>query len=338
MTLWVCRAGKNGEYENRFLEDNCVYCTWNDLPNSLLSYGSRKELQEHFEETNPGIKPKTALNWAGQVWNFSHGIKEGDIIALPSKIQPTIHFGEIVGGYDFVNSNDIPYQHSHKVKWVAKDVPKSLFDESILYSFGSLLTIFKLKQELAIKKVVDKFLSGKTIKSDSGELPELEPDKVLDVENEALNEISDMLIRKTKGHKMATLIDGILRAQGFSTYVSPPGPDYGVDILASSGLLGFGSPKICVQVKTTDAPVDRPTLNQLVGTMKTFGAEYGLLVSWSGFKNSVMAEIPKEFFNIRFWSHKEIMEQFLKYYEVLDPEIKEMIPLKKIWILDDQAD
>lgn len=335
MTIWVCRAGKNGEYENRFLEDNRVYCTWNDLPNSLLSYQSKNDLQEHFMDTDPGIKPNKAVNWAGQVWNFAHEIKEGDLIALPSKIQPVIHFGRVTGDYEFENTNSIPYQHSHKVEWIAKDVPKSMFDQSILYSMSGMLTIFKLKQEAIIKKVIDKFISENTLKPDP---VKPDPKPVLDVENEALSAISDMLIRKTKGHKMAALIDGILRAQGFSTYVSPPGQDRGVDILASSGILGFGSPKICVQVKTTDAPVDRPTLSQLVGTMKTFGAEYGLLVSWSGFKNSVMAEIPKEFFNIRFWSHKEILEQFLKYYDVLDPDIKEMIPLKKIWILDDQAD
>ena len=53
----------------------------------------------------------------------------------------------------------------------------------------------------------------------------------------------------------------------------------GVDILASAGKLGFGSLKICVQVKSTDAPVDRIVLDQLGGVMKNFGAEYGLLVS-----------------------------------------------------------
>ena len=46
---------------------------------------------------------------------------------------------------------------------------------------------------------------------------------------------------------------------------SPAGPDKGVDILASAGTLGFGSPKICVQVKSTDAPVDRIVLDQLGG-------------------------------------------------------------------------
>lgn len=54
--------------------------------------------------------------------------------------------------------------------------------------------------------------------------------------------------------------------------------------------MGFGSPKICVQVKTQDTPVDRPTLDQLGGVMNNVQAEYGLLVSWNGFKDSVARE------------------------------------------------
>lgn len=42
-----------------------------------------------------------------------------------------------------------------------------------------------------------------------------------------------------------------------------PGPDKGVDILASVGTLGFGSSKICVQVKSTDMSVDRIVLDSV---------------------------------------------------------------------------
>lgn len=132
--------------------------------------------------------------------------------------------------------------------------------------------------------------------------------------------------------------DAILRAKGFTTYVSPAGPDKGVDILASAGTLGFGSPKICVQVKSTDAPVDRIVLDQLGGVMKNFGAEYGLLVSWSGFKSSVINETAKQFFEIRLWTHKEIIEEFLRYYDQTDDEIKELIPLKKIWVVNNSEE
>ena len=38
---------------------------------------------------------------------------------------------------------------------------------------------------------------------------------------------------------MEELINEILKAKGFTTFKSPEGPDYGVDILASSGMLGL---------------------------------------------------------------------------------------------------
>lgn len=120
-----------------------------------------------------------------------------------------------------------------------------------------------------------------------------------DIENEALGVITNLIIQKTKGHGLAKIVDAILQAKGFTTYVSPAGPDKGVDILASAVTFGFGSPKICVQVKSTDAPVDRIVLDPLGGVMKNFDAEYGLLVSWSGFKSSVINETAKQFFKIR---------------------------------------
>ena len=70
--------------------------------------------------------------------------------------------------------------------------------------------------------------------------------------------------------------------------------------------------------------------------MKNFGAEYGLLVSWSGFKSSVINETAKQFFEIRLWTHKEIIEEFLRYYDQMDDEIKELIPLKKIWVVSNK--
>ena len=70
------------------------------------------------------------------------------------------------------------------------------------------------------------------------------------------------------------------------------------------------------------------------GVMKNFGAEYGLLVSWSGFKSSIINETAKQFFEIRLWTHKEISEEFLRYYDQMDDEKKELIPLKKIWVVN----
>ena len=146
--------------------------------------------------------------------------------------------------------------------------------------------------------------------------------------------IKEYIITHFKGHGLAHIIAAILRAKGFQIYESPPGPDHGVDILAAYGNLGFESPKICVQVKSGETAISRPVLDQLIGTMQNVGAEYGLLVSWGGFRSSILSDTKMQFFKVRYWSSVEIMSELLSCYDNLDDEIKQKIPLKKIWILD----
>lgn len=160
-----------------------------------------------------------------------------------------------------------------------------------------------------------------------------EPSSVVDVEQYSGDIIAQYIGRKYKGHGMVRIVEAILKAKGFSTYRSPEGPDKGVDLLAAPDALGFGSPKICIQVKTTDAAVDRPTLDQLIGTMHNFKADYGVLVSWSGFKLSVDKERAAQFFKVRLWDSSDIIREFLNHYEQLDEDLKAEIPLKKIWAL-----
>lgn len=284
-------------------------------------------------ESNADVKVKTAMNWASQVWPFAHQMKPGEIVILPSKIKPVIHFGRIVGEYEYLPENENPYYHSHQIEWFACDIPRSSFEQDILYSFGAFMTICRIKQESRILAVLKLAEHGQKT-PDTSAIDESDEEESLDVETEALGNITNLMIRKAKGHGLSKIVDAILRAKGFSTYVSPAGPDKGVDILASPGALGFGSPKICVQVKSTDAPADRMVLDQLGGVMKNFGAEYGLLVSWSGFKSSVTSETAKQFFDIRLWTHKEVIEEFLKHYDQMDEEMKAFIPLKKIWVVD----
>ena len=132
---------------------------------------------------------------------------------------------------------------------------------------------------------------------------------------------------------MARLVEAILKAQGFTTYLSPEGPDKGIDILAASGAFGFDKPRICVQVKSGDGQVDRPEFTQLIGAMQTTQADQGLFVSWSGFKSTVEKEVPANFFKVRLWNQSDIVTQLLAVYDQLDNEIKSEIPLKRIWTI-----
>lgn len=331
MAVWLCRAGRCGQHEARFLEDNKIFYTFEEIGVPLSSFGSRKDLQEYFLQVTPSVKENAAMVYATQGWSFFSGMKPGDWIITPSKTSPgLLHFAEVTGEYIFEENAEESYRHTRPVRWFT-EMYRNQFEQDIQAALGALMTICKIKQEDRIKKAVSS--ANKSLGEQAFTPPET---YVRDLEMESLEDISDFLIRNYKGHGLARIVEAILKAKGFTVYRSPKGADHGIDLLASSGGLGFDSPKICVQVKSTDGAVERPVLDQLIGTMANVGADYGLLVSWGGFKSSIIREIPMQFFKVRLWSHIEILNEFLQCYNLLDEEIKQEIPLKQIWVLENK--
>ena len=97
--------------------------------------------------------------------------------------------------------------------------------------------------------------------------------------------------------------------------------------------MGFGQPRLCVQVKSGDSPLDRPTLDQLLGAMQNVQADQGLLVSWGGFKATVNKEEATQFFRVRLWDQEDLIEQLLASYDRLDDSLRAELPLKRIWTI-----
>lgn len=329
MAVWLCRAGRFGEHEARFLENNKIYYTFEEISVPLANFGSRRDLQEYFIKISPIVKENAAKVYAGQGYVFCYEMAKGDWVITPSKTAPNIlHIAEITGEYIFDENAEENYRHSRSVKWFA-DMRREQFEPDIQSSFGALMTICKIGQEDRIKKIVS---SSSNSTSRTNKFASPPPN----LEVLSIDTISDYIIQNYKGYGLARIIEAILKAKGFTVYRGPKGADHGVDLLASSGSLGFASPKICVQVKSTENAIERIVLDQLIGTMANVGAEYGLLVSWGGFRSSIIRDVPMQFFKVRLWSRIEILNEFLQCYNLLDDEIKQEIPLKRIWVLDNE--
>ena len=170
-------------------------------------------------------------------------------------------------------------------------------------------------------------------KPSQGDVTEPEDDGSIDLEQFAADQIVNHIGRKFVGHELARLVAAILNVEGYQTQTSKPGADGGVDIIAGSGPIGFGQPRIAVQVKSGDAPADVSVLRELQGVMPRFGAEHGLIVSWSGFKDSVIKEARQLFFEVRLWDSGDLVAALLKNYEKLPEDIQADLPLKRIWLL-----
>lgn len=343
MAIWLIRAGSHGEYEQKFIQENRVYVTWDDLDVDLAKLTERPELVAAMMQRYPDRKPKAIMNWVSQVWPFAHEMKKGDLVVLPLKSQPAIQIGEITGDYHFEPAGPDPYFHWRPVKWIAEAVPRANFGKDLLFTFGAFLTICRVQRNNAEQRIADMRANGwkpETIAAATKATAPVTDEAAEDTNLEELarDQIAQLIAARFKGHGLTRLVEAILKAQGYTTYRSPEGADGGADILAGAGPLGFGAPRLCVEVKSESGPIDRPTVDKLLGAVQKFGADEGLFVSWSGFKSNVQKELAASFFRVRLWTQKELLEQLFAHYDHLDEDLKAELPLKRIWTVAAQEE
>ena len=325
MSLWLVRAGRHGEQEQGALEHNVVSIGWNEF-SDLSNIKTKDELAELYAKVNPTSKKKQAANEVGQIWRFVREIEIGDLVALPLKTQSAIAIGKVIGDYEYKElTNNI--KHIRRVKWL-KTIPRSAFDQDILYSLGAFMTVCQISRNDAENRI--KELLRKEAIDVGNKEPEV-TEEVIDIEEYARDQIVKYIGRKFKGHNLARLVETILQAQGYVTKKSSPGPDGGVDILAAAGPLGFDAPRICVQIKSSSSQIDVKVLRELQGVMSKVRADQGLLISWGGFTNKAIQEARDAFFSIRLWDAGDLIEAIFKHYERFDDELKAELPLKRIW-------
>lgn len=344
MELWLTRAGSHGEFEQRFLDEGRIYLTWDGLSLSLAALSSREALLECLEHTYPDEKLKRLQNHSSQIWPFAKTMQIGDWVILPSKKQPVVYVGKITGNYVHHPDGPDPFFHWRSVEWFGQEIPRSHFGQDLLYSFGAFMTICRIRRNNALERLQAMHKSGwkpeniKSLVQHTGNTATGELDAATDDEGYAFNlselakqQVVALIEQKFKGHELTRLVASILQAQGYTTWQSPEGADGGADILASNGMMGFGSQTICVEVKSGTGTVDRPTVDKLLGAMSKFNANHGLFVAWGGFKQNVQKDMASSFFRLRLWSQDDLLNELFSVYDKLDDELKAQLPLKRVW-------
>ena len=332
MSVWLVRAGRHGENEQTALDRNVVAIGWNELPD-LSRITSRDELAELYRDRFPAASAGKASNHVGQIWTFLKRIKKGDLVVLPLKSQSAIAIGKVTSDYQFRQDLTESVHHVRSVEWIRTDLPRTAFPQDLLFSFGAFMTVCQIKRNNAEKRIQAILKTGRDIEPVVPIGNDSDNEESIDIEQAARDQILTFFKQRFAGHELARLVDAVLQAQGYLTRVSPPGPDGGVDILAGTGPMGFGSPRLCVQVKSSSSPVDVNVFRELQGILTSFHADQGLLVSAGGFKKSVMQEATKSFFAIRLWDAGDLLEAILRNYDKFSDELQAELPLKRIWTL-----
>jgi restriction system protein len=335
MAIWGVRAGRHGDSENFAIDNSCVVVGWDDAPD-LAPVQDREALLDLLKQTYPGEGEGTLKNWEAQLWASTKRIQIGDLVALPRKLTSTIAFGRVTGPYKYVESAPPGTAHQRPVEWITTDLPRQRIEQDLLYSLGSAMTVFQVSRNNAeerIRKLLQVNGSPNPAYTDAEVDVALEASNSIDVERVAQDEILQRIGARFRGHALERLVEAVFAAQGFTTQLAPEGADGGVDIVGGKGPLGLEAPRICVQVKSSDDPIDVGVLRQMQGVLSTFGAELGLIVSWGGFRRSVLQESRRHFFKIRLWDAGDLINAVLENYERLPEDIRKDLPLKRVWTL-----
>ena len=153
-----------------------------------------------------------------------------------------------------------------------------------------------------------------------------------EAEEQAWTEISTYL-RAMNPYEFQDLVADLLRAMSYHvSWVSPPGKDGGVDILAWPDPLGTRPPRIKVQVKRQQQAVSVDGLRSFMAVLGD--DDVGLFVSTGGFTRDAEFEArTQEKRRITLISLDKLFDLWVEHYEKLTDQARRRLPLRPIRFL-----
>lgn len=324
--MWMIRAGRNAALIRDFEESNYVAVGWDRLED-LSGMRSKDELATAHREAYPDQKVGKQRLQIGMLSRFCLDIQTGDYVITYSPEYRTYPIGEIVSGYKYVADSPGGYNHTRDAKWVGR-VDRDSLSLATKNTVGAIMTLFLLNETARDEFL--QLLSGE--KPEPKEDMEGEDSEPEDLKKDVLDRAFEFIKDKILGldwDEMQELVAGILRAMGYKTRVASPGPDRGVDIVASPDGLGLEQPRIRVEVKHRDGSIGSTQLRSFIGGLTQ--SDRGLYVSTGGFTREARYEAERSSIPVTLIDIDELADLLIKNYDNTDTETKALIPLVKVY-------
>ncbi|WP_373069626.1 restriction endonuclease [Gemmatimonas sp.] len=129
------------------------------------------------------------------------------------------------------------------------------------------------------------------------------------------------------------LVAALLKAMGYHVgWVSPPGPDRGIDIVAYTDPLGATGPRIKVQVKRR---LEKTNVDGVRSFLAVLGPhDVGLYISAGGFTSDAEREVrSQENRRITLIDMEKLFDLWVEHYGAIDDGEKGLLPLRPVYFL-----
>lgn len=330
--MWMACCGKGAIYLDHFLEKKLADVEWS-VPLTTDANDSNGGIHDGSKSHYP-----QSINKLHQIKRFVNLIAVGDYIVTYDDTQRLYHIGVIRSEAQRIPSNAYGIEewpgYSRNVDW-KYEISRDSLSPDTRNKLGSVpMTVFGVNAS-AVQELIQRCCGDGTYERFDEELSKQDTEDILDT-GEILNDyiaksddfIEDAIV-KLDPFQLQDLVAGILRAMGYRTKVSPPGPDGGVDIKASPDGLDLSDPRIFVQVKHTKATIGAPAVHSFLGGRSN--NDRCLYVSTGGFSKDAKSAGMHTPIPLTLIGMPELRELLTSHYENLDPETRALVPLKKVY-------
>jgi restriction system protein len=153
-----------------------------------------------------------------------------------------------------------------------------------------------------------------------------------EAEEQAWGEI-EAFLQTSDPFEFQDIVADLLSGMGYHvSWVSPPGKDGGVDIIAYTDPLGADGPRIKVQVKRWQSKVDSDGLKAFIATINT--RDVGIFVCLAGFtKDAADYARNQETRRITLIDARRLVGLWVEHYARLDDAARRRLPLAPVYFL-----
>jgi restriction system protein len=153
-----------------------------------------------------------------------------------------------------------------------------------------------------------------------------------EAEESAWSEI-EKYMQKMPPYDFQNMVAALLRAMGYHvSWIAPPGPDKGIDILAHTDPLGTSVPRIKVQVKRRADKITAEGLRSFMAVLSD--QDVGIFVSTGGFTSDAESEArTQERRKVTLVDLERLFDLWVQHYDRIVESDKLLLPLKPVYYL-----
>ncbi|QKT03532.1 restriction endonuclease [Ectothiorhodospiraceae bacterium 2226] len=331
-TTWMVRASTGGRLADEFVEKGVVGIGWRSL-GDFGHYPDKAAILRALKELRPDGRPGNQQNGASQVYRFREEPQAGDRVLTYDSGRRIYHVGEITGPYRHEPALIPTLPNVRPVRWLG-NIDRDVLSTATRNSLGSTLTLFRVPDFAADE--IAKRLSGETQVTlqprpeEETEAEEADDEETLleGYRKEAFEIIKDR-VNRLDADQMEKLVAGLLRSMGYKTRQSDPGPDRGIDLLASPDGFGFESPRIVAEVKHRNGAIGAQQVRSFLGGRHA--DDKGLYVSTGGFTKDARYEADRAKIPLMLMDLDGLVTALMEHYENADSETRALLPLRRIY-------